>query len=57
MHAHYSSLLLELLAEGGVSEQQLLDKSGLGPDQLFNASSVNAARFDILCLDCQQNYN
>ncbi len=49
MHAHYSALLLELLAEGGVSEQQLFDKSGQEPGQFLNASGVNAARLDIVC--------
>jgi len=49
MHAHYSSLLLELLAEGGVSEQQLFDKSGLESDQFLNASGASAASLDIVC--------
>ncbi len=46
MHAHYSSLLLELLAESGVSEQQLIDRAGLQPGQLFDAPGVDVIHFD-----------
>jgi AraC-like DNA-binding protein len=49
MHAHYSSLLLALLAERGISEQQLIDRAGLEPGQLFDAPGVDAIHFDAVC--------
>ena len=49
MHAYYLSVLLELLAERGIGEQQILNETGLERAQLFDTSRVNVARFDVVC--------
>lgn len=41
--------MLELLAECGISEQQLLSKSGIESDQLRGVQSANASQFDNVC--------
>ena len=49
MYAHYSSLLLELLAERGISEAQLLNNAGLEPGEVLDGPGVNIARSDRAC--------
>ena len=49
MHAYYLSILVELLAERGVSESQLLQNTGVSPVRPGEDVLLSATQMDALC--------